>query len=117
MAQSARAHGGVETCPLCRGAGEFQTTDEMDLIGIEITPLVIAIIKEEALNAGIKVGDIIGTSHVHRVTKARFRAAIRMRDELDMTFKAIGIYLGNRDHSTIMNEIQQARSRGWYENG
>ena len=116
MSQGNRG-GGVETCPLCRGAGEFQTSHEMDLIGIEITPLVIGIIKTEAERAGIKVGDIIGQSHVHRVAKARFRVACRMRDELDMTFKAIGIYLGNRDHSTIINEINQARRRGWYENG
>ena len=102
-------------CPLCQGAGEFQTTVEMDLIGIDITPLVVSILKMEAHKAGIKVGDIIGPSRNHRVLKARYRSACLMRDDLDMTFEAIGLFLGRRDHSTIMTEIREARRKGWYE--
>lgn len=87
----------------------------MDLVGIDITPLVVAIMKTEAHNAGIKVGDIIGRSKQHRVLKARYRVACQMRDDLDMTFEAIGLFLGRRDHSTIMSEIREARLKGWYE--
>jgi chromosomal replication initiator protein len=107
---------GVENCPMCQGAGTFQRSLEFDLIAEDLTPYVASILRQEADSAGIKVGDILGPSRTSRVLKARYRAACMMRDNLDMPLKTIGMFLGRRDHSTIIHEIREARRRGWYEN-
>ena len=66
------------------------------------------IIDEEAEREGITGASLAARGSTAIACRARNRAALRMREELGMSLKQIGFYL-NRDHSTIIHSIKQAR--------
>ena len=51
--------------------------------------------------------DICGRNRNYRLTKARHMAMYLMRKEAKMGFKEIGMSLGGRDHSTVINACQK----------
>ena len=51
--------------------------------------------------------DICGRNRGSRLTKARHMAMYLMRKEAKMGFKEIGMSLGGRDHSTVINACQK----------
>ena len=96
-----------EKCWVCNGTGEAEGTPLDLLMGDELMGSAIRIVKETAKRHGVKKGDIVGPNRGNRVVRARFEAEYRMKDELDMTLKAIGFVLGGRHHSTIIHGIQR----------
>ena len=57
-------------------------------------------IKRIAGEYGISMADLVGISHERWHTRARSHVAWVLRQE-GRTYKQIGEYLGDRDHSTI----------------
>ena len=51
--------------------------------------------------------DICGRNRNYRLTKARHMAMYLLRKEAKMGFKEIGMSLGGRDHSTVINACQK----------
>ena len=98
-----------DRCPACGGSGEIEFTNPTVLMGTGIMHYAREVLKEVANAHGLKVGDVIGPSRAQHLALARFDAAQRMRDELSMTLESIGVVLGGRDHSTIINMLRRAR--------
>lgn len=102
-------------CPACAGSGEVEFTLDSVLAGADVLVEARRILAEEADAAGLTVGDIVSQSQAARIIPTRFRAAKRLRDELNMTLESIGRLLGGRDHSTIIYAIRRANGSTWEE--
>ena len=96
-------------CPACDGSGELEFTSPAALMGASILDYAREVLKEVADGHGLKVGDVMGSSKEQHLAFARFDAALRMRDELGMSLATIGVVLGRRDHSTVINMLRRAR--------
>jgi chromosomal replication initiator protein len=79
---------------------------------------VIDIMQSAARHFGIRVTDIIGPARSKALSRARQVTMAVCRDTLELSYPELGRAFGNRDHSTIINGIQNARrqrlqSRVW----
>lgn len=90
-------------CPVCRGTGRLDTLTTPDVL-----ERGRAIIEEVANGHGLSVAEMIGPSRQVRLVRARQAAVKRLREETTLTLKAIGMMLGHRDHSTILNSLNGA---------
>lgn len=75
----------------------------------EITPQVILDVVAEHFN--IPSSDIIGGKRNNEIVVPRQIVMYLCRDITDTSYKAIGILLGNRDHSTIISGDNKIRQR------
>ncbi|KKN54890.1 hypothetical protein LCGC14_0587830 [marine sediment metagenome] len=99
----------VIKCVVCHGTGELRISKADVLAGIDLSALAREIIDEVAHRHGILPGDLIGMRRFPRLVRPRQEAVVRLRDELDMTWKAVGLILGGRDHSTMIYSYRRAR--------
>jgi chromosomal replication initiator protein len=67
------------------------------------------ILEDCAKNAGLKVYELKSQSRKHEIVKARNRAMLRMREELNLPFTEIGRIL-TKNHSTVMSGIANAKA-------
>ena len=75
----------------------------------EVTPQVILEVVAE--HYGISVSDIIGGKRNAEIVTPRQVVMYLCREITDTPYKAIGILLGNRDHSTIINGDGKVRKQ------
>ena len=75
----------------------------------EVTPQVILEVVAE--HYGISVSDIIGGKRNAEIVTPRQVVMYLCREFTDTPYKAIGILLGNRDHSTIINGDGKVRKQ------
>lgn len=75
----------------------------------EVTPQVILEVVAE--HYGISVSDIIGGKRNAEIVTPRQVVMYLCREITDTPYKAIGILLGNRDHSTIVNGDGKVRKQ------
>ncbi|MEQ2579040.1 chromosomal replication initiator protein DnaA [Hominiventricola aquisgranensis] len=75
----------------------------------EVTPQVILDVVAE--HYGISVSDIIGGKRNAEIVTPRQVVMYLCREITDTPYKAIGILLGNRDHSTIINGDGKVRKQ------
>ena len=75
----------------------------------EVTPQVILEVVAE--HYGISVSDIIGGKRNAEIVRPRQVVMYLCREITDTPYKAIGILLGNRDHSTIINGDGKVRKQ------
>ena len=75
----------------------------------EVTPQVILEVVAE--HYGISVSDIIGGKRSAEIVTPRQVVMYLCREITDTPYKAIGILLGNRDHSTIINGDGKVRKQ------
>ena len=75
----------------------------------EVTPQVILEVVAE--HYGISVSDIIGGKRNAEIVTPRQVVMYPCREITDTPYKAIGILLGNRDHSTIINGDGKVRKQ------
>ena len=68
------------------------------------------ILCEAANEYNVSVGDIRGPSRDKQVVAARFCAIVRLRDETNLSYPAIGRIL-DRDHTTVMYGERRFRDR------
>lgn len=90
-------------CAVCRGTGRLDTLTTQDVL-----ERGRVIIEEVANRHGLSVAEMIGPSRQLRLVKARQSAVKRLRGETTLTLKAIGMLLGHRDHSTVLNALYGA---------
>lgn len=90
-------------CAVCEGTGMLQVLATQDVLihGKEI-------LEEVAKWHGLSVAEVVGPSRTAVLMRARIHAAKRLRRETSLTLKAIGLLLGRRDHSTILNLLRTA---------
>ena len=81
----------------------------------EVTPQVILEVVAE--HYGISVSDIIGGKRNAEIVTPRQVVMYLCREITDTPYKAIGILLGNRDHSTIINGDGKVRKQLQANNG
>lgn len=88
----------MTTCRYC-------ATNETDLLsqGRQI-------IVECAVEHGVTYADIVGPSRQHDFVAARSCSIRRLRAELGLPLKTIGLLLGYRDHSTIIYHLKKGRA-------
>ena len=88
-------------CAVCGGTGRIQTITTADVMraGKEI-------LEETAVKYRLSIEAMVGPSRHKTLVAARREAAERMRDETSLTLKAIGLLIGRRDHSTIVNLLR-----------
>ena len=72
---------------------------------------VTIILREVAREYGLTINDLRGESKCRHIAHPRQIAYIRLRDETDLSYPAIGRILGNRDHTTVLKGEQAARAR------
>ena len=75
----------------------------------EITPQYILDVVAE--HYGISSGDIIGGKRNAEIVVPRQIVMYLCREITDTSYKAIGILLGNRDHSTIISGDNKIREK------
>ena len=68
-------------------------------------PMMATVLSYVARSYGVKVSDIKSESHTRKIASARFEAAYLMAICTRRSTVEIGIYLGNRDHTTILHAI------------
>ena len=59
---------------------------------------------------GISVADLIGPSRLRKIAYARFAAYDLLQRTGRLSTTQIGLYLGGRDHSTVMHGIKRCRN-------
>lgn len=72
---------------------------------------VTMILKGVAREYGLTINDLRGESKCRHIAHPRQIAYIRLRDETNLSYPAIGRIMGNRDHTTILKGEQAARAR------
>ena len=72
---------------------------------------VTIILREVAREYGLTINDLRGENKCRHIAHPRQVAYIRLRDETDLSYPAIGRILGNRDHTTVLKGEQAARAR------
>jgi len=65
------------------------------------------ILRECATEHGVSVAAIRGRWRMAHIVAARHCAAVRLRYELDLSLKAVGMVLGRRDHSTVIHALNK----------
>lgn len=65
------------------------------------------IIKEVAKTFGVSADEIVGTSRKQEIRLPRQIAMYIARDLTDLSFQKIGLYFGNKNHSTVMSSCQK----------
>jgi hypothetical protein len=60
---------------------------------------------------GLTKAQLLGRSRLRLITMARYEAMYRCHRELGRSTAAVGRYLGNRDHSTVINGIRRHEER------
>lgn len=63
----------------------------------------VAILCEVATKHGVTINELRGRSKEMHIASARHEAAYRLREEMGLSFPRIGVLLGHRDHTTILN--------------
>jgi len=76
---------------------------------MEWMPLTRRILKAIASEYGLTIEDLTGQSRKGRVTHARHVAVGLIFEMTKLSYPAIGRRVGNRDHTTIINSVRQAR--------
>lgn len=74
---------------------------------VEVRAAAERILRECADEHGVSVGAIRGRFRYRHVVAARHCAAVRLRYELDLTLKAVGLFLGRRDYSTVIHALNK----------
>lgn len=69
--------------------------------------LADAIIQRVSGIYDIKTEAIVGRSRKKHIAEARQVAMYLMREKVDFPLKRVGLYLGNRDHSTIIHGVSK----------
>ena len=69
------------------------------------------IIREVALETGIPADQIIGGCREQRVFRARSAVCWLARECTDRSLVRIGLALGGRDHTSVVNAIHKAEQR------
>lgn len=90
----------TKLCPRCHGAG---------IVEVPTAQTIDAVIQQETELAGITRFDIEGANRTRAITKARHRVMARLRDDLGCSLKEIGLALGGRHYSTVIDGIRQGR--------
>ena len=92
------------TCTLCNGQGtiDIETAEGAMEHGQRI-------ILQEAASRCLDVKAMLSPSRRHDLAAGRRAAAVRMRTETNLHFKQIGLLLGRRDHSTVINMVRPKR--------
>ena len=75
----------------------------------EVTPQVILDVVAE--HYGVSASDIIGSKRNADIVTPRQVTMYLCREITDTPYKAIGILLGNRDHSTIISGDNKVREK------
>ena len=75
----------------------------------EVTPQVILDVVAE--HYGVSSSDIIGSKRNSEIVVPRQIVMYLCREITDTSYKAIGILLGNRDHSTIISGDSKVRDK------
>lgn len=65
------------------------------------------ILRETAEKHGLTTAEIVGESRSARLVLARHEVCYRMRKETTWSLPRIGRFLGDRDHTTVMNGIRK----------
>jgi chromosomal replication initiator protein len=69
------------------------------------------IIARVAVVFGVETRQIFGRSKIAQQVSCRQAAALIMREEFNMTFSAIGVALGYKEHSTAIYAVRMATAR------
>jgi chromosomal replication initiator protein len=69
---------------------------------------ILDIISKES---GVSIGEIVSKSRKKEVVNARFIFCSILKDHYDYSLVHIGELIGGRDHTTIINAIDQHKSR------
>jgi chromosomal replication initiator protein len=72
---------------------------------------VSKILREVAKEFDVPVNELRGKSRERHIARPRQFAYLRLRDETDLSYPAIGRVMGDRDHSTIQHGIRAMRER------
>ena len=72
-----------------------------------INPVVI--INNVAKLYNISNSDITGSSRKKEIVNARHIIMYILKQEFNMPYKEIGVLLGNRDHTTVMNGVEKTK--------
>lgn len=91
----------MSICQFCGHEIEVKVSDA------QVAAAAEKIIQECAIEHGVSVSAIRGRWRKGHIVAARHCAAVRLRYELDLTLKAVGLLLGRRDHSTIVSALQK----------
>ena len=70
----------------------------------------LKIIKLVAKKHGITLRQLLGPLRIRHLVTARSEAAHILRNDLGLTYPAIGLILGRRDHTTIINLLQHHKN-------
>tara|TARA_R100001463_G_scaffold70799_1_gene124481 strand:- start:493 stop:858 length:366 start_codon:yes stop_codon:yes gene_type:complete len=77
-------------------AGKYKTITEKTIICERV-------VNTTCLFFNLKTEDVLGRRRFQRLILARCIIATILREKYSYTVKSIGVLLGNRDHSTIVN--------------
>lgn len=69
-----------------------------------------AVLNEVSVKFAVPAEAIRSKSRKSKVCEARFAAAYLMSELAEIPQKGVGLYLGRRDHSTIIHSLRRARS-------
>lgn len=86
-------------CPTCRGQGFVMARGMLEEVAVSA-------MLEAADRFGISVDALRGRSRDAGICRAR-TAAIKQMRAAGLTLKEIGLFLGGRDHSTIIHALQK----------
>lgn len=103
----------------CAGLGDGAPGEALDALPGPVAqshalfPSARAVIADEERSCGLGAGLIYSASRTKAAVAARARAAARLRRGFpDASLPKIGIWLGERDHTTVMHLL---KTRGWYD--
>ena len=77
-----------------------------DIETSKITSNFDSILDRVCSHYSVRQSDVIGSSRVQKISKARAIICYLAREHTSMTLKEIGIRMGNRSHATIMHLIK-----------
>ncbi len=95
-------HGEINRDTIDRAISEIKKT---------FAPTPDLILQETASYYSVSIDDIKSQSRTRDTVTARQVSMYLMRVMLDIPLKEIGIHHGNRDHSTVINSIQQVEKQ------
>lgn len=96
-------------CPVCL-EGTVRFTRDIVLEPKLATIRARRILREVAEDYAVEVADVVSDSRVQRVADARHEAEYRMRYELGLTYQAIGIQVGGKDHSSVIHGVKKVEA-------
>ena len=78
---------------------------EAHVSSAEVYAAAERILAEVGAEHNVSPWAIRGRSRMKHIVAARHCAAVRLRYELDLSLKAVGLLLGRRDHSTVIHAL------------